>query len=272
MTHSAAPRVSVILPTHNPGAGIARAVASVLGQTFKDFELVIVDDGSSALPALPDDARVRTVRNVTNVGLQKSLNRGLAESRGEYIARIDDDDEWCSPQKLAEQVEYLDEHPGVGVVGTCAIITDDRGREAARYAQPLTDAGIRRAILLRNPLLHVSVLVRREAFGSGYDESAASRYAEDYELWLRIGQTWQLANLAGYDVKFAMHNQSSTGQHKLQQCQNFTSLIVRYHASYQETSYWYALARSKVREVLYGRLGLLNFKNSFFLPHAKSKG
>jgi glycosyltransferase involved in cell wall biosynthesis len=273
MTSSASPRASVILATHNAGPSLVRAVQSVLDQTFQDFEMLIVDDGSDVLPDLPQDPRVRVIRNERNLGLQASLNRGLAEARGEYVARIDDDDEWCAPQKLSEQVAYLDAHPRVAVVGTGATIVNEHGAEGARYSQPLHDAEIRRAILLRNPMLHVSVLMRRAALGSrGYDESPAVRYAEDYELWLRLGTGWQLANLQGFYVKFSMHADSATARHKLEQCQNFTRLIREYHAAYPQLPYWYVFVRSKVREVLYGRMNLWHARYVFFSRHAKPIG
>ena len=114
------PRVSVVIPTHNRAEWLPRAVASVLAQTWTDFELLIVDDHSTdetpALIARFADRRIRSFRHERNMGQSKALNTGIEHARGEYVAFLDDDDEWL-PGKLAAQVALLDAAPPeVGLV------------------------------------------------------------------------------------------------------------------------------------------------------------
>src|SRR5581483_11138356 len=121
------PHVTVLMPVRNGGGYLRGAVASILGQTFEDFELLVVDDGSDdgsdALVESFGDPRIRLVRNGSPLGLVASLNRGLAEARGAYVARADADDE-CLPDRLALQVPVLDAEPQVGVVGGWAELVD----------------------------------------------------------------------------------------------------------------------------------------------------
>src|SRR6476659_7403647 len=119
------PRVSVVMPVHNGGAYLALAIESILRQTYGDFEFVIVDDGSTdATPQVirgvqAADPRVRTYTQARS-GLVASLNRGCREARGSYIARMDADD-LAAPERLARQVEFLDRHAGVAMVGSAVV-------------------------------------------------------------------------------------------------------------------------------------------------------
>src|SRR4051812_12493856 len=117
------PRVSFLMAVHNGAGTVREAVESVLGQTFGDFEFLIVEDGSSdgtgeILRGITD-ARVRVIVNEKNVGVSASLNRGMAMARGEFVARMDADDV-CLPGRAARQVEYLEGHGEVAVVGSFA--------------------------------------------------------------------------------------------------------------------------------------------------------
>src|SRR3990167_5227886 len=108
------PLVSIILPTHNRSSLIGGSIESVLSQTFRDFELVVVNDGSTdnTRKVVDDfsmrDFRVRQVVNKTNLGLVGSLNKGVENAKGKYIARIDDDDRWCDKEKLEKQITFLE--------------------------------------------------------------------------------------------------------------------------------------------------------------------
>jgi glycosyltransferase involved in cell wall biosynthesis len=109
------PLVSVILPTYNRVKYIRKAIESVLGQTYRNLELIIINDGSNDKTSkviygfAKKDQRVKTIKNETNIGLVKSLNKGITKSKGKYIARIDDDDVWSDKQKLEKQIEFLEQ-------------------------------------------------------------------------------------------------------------------------------------------------------------------
>ncbi len=185
-----APKVSVLLPVYN-GLGVVRtAIQSVLRQDFRDFELVIVDDGSSdgtaeiLAAARSKDERIVVVRNATNRGLIASLNRGLASCRGEYVARQDADDV-SSPERLRLQAAHLDAHPEVGVVASAYYRLRD-GETRILRRPPAEDTAIRWKLLFGNCWCHSTVMFRRDLLDAGETAYGAFLHAEDYELWCRL--------------------------------------------------------------------------------------
>ncbi len=194
------PRVSVVMPVHNGGAYLAPAVESILAQTFADFEFVIVDDGST--DTTPDilrafaarDSRIR-VTHQGKAGLVASLNRGVGLARAAYLARMDADD-LAFPARFARQVEFLDRHPPVAVVGTAVVRIDDQGREIKRNTVPTSHAEIVEALREYTCFTHPSVMLRAEAVAAVGGYRSAYGPAEDYDLWLRLSERYQLANLA----------------------------------------------------------------------------
>ncbi|MBS1665716.1 MAG: glycosyltransferase family 2 protein, partial [Bacteroidetes bacterium] len=129
------PKVTVLMPAYNAGKYIGAAVNSVLAQTFTDFELLIVDDGSeddtAAVVREYGDGRIRMVRQERG-GVSMALNRGLEEARGEYICRFDADD-ICFPQRLERQVRFLDEHAGYVIVGSDAEYISEDGEHLFHF-------------------------------------------------------------------------------------------------------------------------------------------
>jgi hypothetical protein len=184
-----APRVSFLLAVHNDARFVGATLASMLGQTFGDFEIVAIDDastdGTADILRSAGDARIRYFRNQTNLGQVPSLNRGLALCRGEAVARIDGDDV-CEPQRLAAQVKYLDDHPDISGCGTWTTEIDAEDRVIGG-AEPYPDPDyVRWSLCHTNWLYHPSMTLRREVFeeAGGYD--VAYPACEDYELWTRI--------------------------------------------------------------------------------------
>jgi glycosyltransferase involved in cell wall biosynthesis len=191
------PRVSVILGVRDGMPWLPEAVASVLGQTLADLELVIVDDGSADgtaawLAGLPD-ARVRVLHQAP-AGLARALNRGVAASGAPLIARMDADDV-ALPERLARQAEYLDRHPEVGILGTGWRVLGPGGEVLEPPPPPADDAAIRAALPRRNPLAHPTVMLRRAVGDRAgwYDERLP--VAQDYDLWLRLLGRTRFANL-----------------------------------------------------------------------------
>lgn len=206
---------SVLLPTYNGERFIGRAIESVLWQSERELELIVIDDGSTdrtgalVRARAEQDPRVRYIKQA-NQGIQAALNAGLRLAQGDYVARIDDDDVWEDPLKLQKQLRYIEEHPDCVLVGTAMIIQDETGAELFRFQNPQTDAQIRRALLYRNCFSHSTVLFKRAAalkFG-GYDEAEATRFAEDYDLWLKLGTIGSLANLPDHCVRFTVRSGS----------------------------------------------------------------
>jgi Glycosyl transferase family 2 len=193
------PCVSVVMPVHNGGLYLERAIDSILGQTFADFELVIVDDGSAdGTPAAlrrhaAADRRVRVLHQ-EKMGLVAALNRGCKEARAGYIARMDADD-IAFPDRFARQVEFLERHPEVALVGSAVMRIEATGQEIKRNVCPTSHPEIVQALREYTCFTHSTVMMRAVAFAAIGGYRPAYRHAEDYDLWLRLAERYQLANL-----------------------------------------------------------------------------
>ena len=178
------------MPVYNAERYVREAIESILNQTFGEFEFIIVDDcssdGSLGVIESYQDERIVLLRNEVNLGVARSLNRGLAAARGEYLARMDADDR-CAPERLARQVEYLDAHPEVAVLGTWAVFIDAAGRQTGADQRSPQDPEEMRWAVLHCPgvPIHPSVMMRTSVLrgAGGY---RPFRYGEDYDLWLRL--------------------------------------------------------------------------------------
>lgn len=184
------PRVTVLMSVHNGGRWLRTAIDSVLAQTWRDFEFLILDDASTDDSAAQiegcGDPRIRLIRLPENIGLTRSLNTGLREARGEFVARQDSDD-LSAPKRLAQQVAFLDGHREVALIGAQARLIDADGHSRGARDLPLETVGIRWLSLLDNPIIHTSAMFRtalvRDELG-GYDESFPC--CQDYDLWARV--------------------------------------------------------------------------------------
>jgi glycosyltransferase involved in cell wall biosynthesis len=192
------PAVSVLMAVRDGAPWVAEAVASVLGQTAGDLELIVIDDGSR--DATPDllaavrDPRLRVERQPA-AGLTPSLNVALGLARAPLVARLDADD-LALPERLARQRAFLDAPADVGLLGSAAREVSAAGAEIAVRMPPLDDATLRAALIRRNPFVHSTVMARRslvEGVG-GYDTSLP--VAQDYDLWMRLARVTRLACLA----------------------------------------------------------------------------
>ncbi len=191
------PRVSVLMSVRNGERWVGEAVDSILGQTFGDLEFIVVDDGSEdATGAILEgrkDPRLRVIHQPPS-GLTVSLNRAWRLSGAALLARMDADDV-AHPDRLARQATFLDAHPDVGLLGTGCQEISATGEVIGVIVPPEDDAAIRRVLIRKNPFVHSSVMLRREALevAGGYDESLP--VAQDYDLWLRMSRLTRMANL-----------------------------------------------------------------------------
>ena len=217
------PKVSVLMSVYNGESYLGEAVESILNQTFIDFEFIIVDDGAtdSTWSILSEyaarDKRIVLLQNKNNIGLAKSLNKGLAMARGEYIARQDADDISLSV-RFVNQVEYLDKNREVGVLGTEVELIDDCGRPMLNYNPPFlptTPGMVRWTLFFRCCLHHPTVMARRRAYNNLGGYSPGCPYAEDYELWLRLAVARiKICNLQQKLVRLRKHSGSVTNVHE----------------------------------------------------------
>lgn len=223
-TREEAPRVSVVLPVRDAARHLDEALDSILGQSLAELELVAVDDGSTddtatilaARRAL--DPRVRVVAGA-GAGLARALNLGIAAARAGLIARMDADDV-ALPERLARQAAYLDAHPAVAAVGaqTRLLLDDGPGsrRRPGRISELPTEPSAVRAMLPRAcPLAHPTTMFRRsEAVAAGGYRPQLSPAAEDYDLWLRLAERHELANLPDVLLLYRLHaRQATAGEH-----------------------------------------------------------
>ncbi|MFN2627992.1 MAG: glycosyltransferase family 2 protein [Gaiellaceae bacterium] len=204
--------MTVLLAVHDGEPHVRQCVESVLGQSFTDFELLIVDDastdGTPAAIAAYADPRVRLLGNGSNLGQVPSLNRGLREARGEYVARIDHDD-WCRPQRLERQVAVLDAEPRVGLVGTWMEAIDKRGRRLGWLRETLDGFAdfVFHTLIMRVYISHPSAMYRRDPVLrlGGYDESTAP--AEDKDLWRKLLlERWDARIVTSPLVAYRLHD------------------------------------------------------------------
>ena len=208
------PQVTVLLPVRNGSAHLPAALASIFAQTFTDFELLVIDDGST--DGTPDllravrDPRLRVVTHPQNLGLVPTLNRGLELARGELVARQDHDDV-SHPDRLQKQVDFFRAHSELVLVGTEAIQTDAQGRKAFRLLRPASAGSIRWYLCFDNAFIHSTVMFRRETVLRDFGGYAPSFHSEDYALWSRIARTRETANLPEPLLEYREHGSSVTG-------------------------------------------------------------
>ncbi len=196
---SQSPRVSVVLPVYNGLPYLHAAISSILSQSFTDFELIVIDDGSVDGSATVldgfDDQRIRFFRH-SNQGLARTLNHGISLACGTYVARQDQDD-LSHPDRLALQVAHMDAHPDCVLVGSWAQIMEVDRLVERFHRHPVDEPTLRYQLLFNNPFVHSSVLLRRSALQhvGGYTTDPARQPPEDYELWSRLSRIGSVANV-----------------------------------------------------------------------------
>jgi cellulose synthase/poly-beta-1,6-N-acetylglucosamine synthase-like glycosyltransferase len=193
------PTVSVVLSVRNGGVDLPVALDTILKQSFADFELIAINNGSTDgtrefLDQIADP-RVR-VFHQADAGLAAALNRGISLARGRYIARQDHDD-LADPSRLAKQVAFLDANPEHALVGTRAEIWVGDRPDGRYHDHPIEDEILRFDLLFNNPFVHSSVMMRKSALDhvGVYTTDPARQPPEDYELWSRIARQYRVANL-----------------------------------------------------------------------------
>ena len=208
------PKVSVVMPVFNNGEWLAEAISSVRAQSLREFELIVIDDGSTDQTELiiaktaRDDARIRTAR-YDHRGIAAALNAGIALARSPVIARMDGDD-IADPDRLRKQLAFLEAHPSVAAVGSWAHVVDERGRRTGEL-RPETESSVLRSLLPKtNPFVHSSMMLSTEVVRGVGGYRAGLEGAEDYDLWLRISEQAQLANLPEFLLSYRRHSTSAS--------------------------------------------------------------
>lgn len=207
------PRISVLMPVYNGEKYLQLAINSILSQTFRDFEFIIIDDGSTdRTPRILEAAAIRDIRvkviSRANRGISPSLNEGLALARGDLVARMDSDD-ISLPNRFALQVAYLDAHPDTGLVGGQIIFTDPDDRPLTSMQHPLDHEAVLETMMNGSESLsHPTVMFRRDIARSIGGYSLRFEHAEDIDFFLRMGERAKVANLPDLVLRYRQHQKS----------------------------------------------------------------
>lgn len=212
--------VTVLMTVYNGMPYLREAMDSILGQTYKDFEFLIINDcstdNSREIILSYADPRIRLIDNDQNLKQTRSLNKGLELAQTELIARMDQDD-ISHPQRLEKQVTFMQENKDVAVVGNNIRIIDQRGKVVDYVIRPQQDLAIRWYQLFACPLAHPTIMLRKSVIWNklgGYDPSYILN--QDWELWSRITPEYKLANLPDLLLDYRCHiNQQQVALHRL---------------------------------------------------------
>lgn len=218
------PLVSIILPTYNGNPKwLTESINSVLNQSYKNFELNIINDASiidiegTVLAFAKKDKRIKYHKNEKNLKLTKTLNKWIELSKWMYIARVDDDDIWCDTEKLSKQVHFMEENPEYGLCGTSGYTINEKGEIIEEFFQRETNESIKKNLLASNQFTHCSVLIRKSVLEDVWYYNPQHNLIEDYELRLRIGIKYKLHNLQDKCVMYRINTQSVSNKHNRKQ-------------------------------------------------------
>jgi glycosyltransferase involved in cell wall biosynthesis len=206
------PLISVLLPVYNAERFIAESIRSILSQTFTDFELIIIDDGSKDKSAEIiesfTDPRIRFIRQ-QNAGMGATLNKAISLARGKYLARQDADD-ISLPERFEKQIDFLEHMEEYALVGTWAEIVDEELKLTGRFHHhPEMSTRLKYDLLFDNPFVHSSVMIRAIALKEvGPYDLSKDPLIQDYELWWRIAEKFQIGNIA---KSFVLYREVDTG-------------------------------------------------------------
>jgi glycosyltransferase EpsE len=242
------PTVSIIMPTYNRIRMLEKAIQSVFDQSYKDWELIIIDDASTdeteirmkELDLREEAVKYMRIPKIENKGISEYLNIGLRNARGKYIARIDDDDFWCHKDKLKLQVEFLEKNPEYVVVGGGVILVDGEGNELFRYLKKESDEEIRSFALFSNPFTHATVMFKKDLALKlgGYK---IIKHVEDMELWLRMGKHGKLYNMKEYFITYMTAGQNKSFTHQRENSRTVLEVIKMHKDDYPNFSKAYLL-------------------------------
>jgi len=199
-TAGAGMSISVVMSVYNGERHLREAVESILNQTFADFEFIIVNDGSTDLTLEVlnsyNDERIILLTQ-ENSGVTKALNNGIALAQGKYVARQDADDV-SKPERLQRQFEYMEAHREVGLLGTRFEFIDEFGQVKRQGILPVENKVLQERLKVINQFSHGSVLIRKEALDRVGTYRDFFKYAQDYDLWLRIAEQYEVVNLPDF--------------------------------------------------------------------------
>lgn len=222
------PIVSVLMSVYNDEKYVSMAIESILNQSFKDFEFIIINDGSTdkTMKILKEyegkDSRIVLI-DQENKGLTKSLNIGIKKAKGKYIARMDSDD-ISHPLRLQNQLEFLENNQEYGFVGTNVEKIDANGNHIEYNTTKHTNEEIQKTLCTRNCFAHGSVMINKELVGKILQYDEEFKYAQDYRLWAKIAKEFKVVNLQEPLYKLRLH-ENSISKEKIEQQSIYAGIV-----------------------------------------------
>jgi len=225
--------------TYNRSQFLGRAIQSVMDQNFEDWELIVVHDGPNQQTAtmmenwVERDGRIRYFHRDRGGNIANACNYGLAQARGKYVAILDDDDFWIEKDKLAKQVDFLEENPGYAGCGAGMTVIDEQGNDRMSYFKPRRDEDIKRRALWANPMTH-STTMFRYALGKEvgfYDESLAGY--QDWDLWLKLGRVGKLYNFSELFTRYTMWSGGGSFHQQRRNALSALKIVLRHRREYR---------------------------------------
>ncbi len=259
---SKSPTISVIMPAYNAEKYISESIESILNQTHKNFELIIIDDCSKdkSWNIIQKYAKknkiIHAIKNEKNLGLCLTLNKGIKYAKGKYIARADNDD-WYYPERLEKQYLFLESNPDVGIVGGTMEIMSETGEVYSRRTYSKTDQEIRKHIFSYSPFSHPLVMIKKSILNKTGNYNSSFIPADDYELYFRIGKYSKFANLSDTLMKYRVSSASMTSkqtkkmEHATIKVRNFYANTFPYHMNIMDRVY-----------------NFLHFISIYLIPHS----
>jgi len=263
------PRASIIMLTFNRPQFISRAIESIVRQTVRDWELIVVHDGPNRqIEEIlrgweAREPRVRYFRRERWGNIAEATNFGIREARGRYVGVLDDDDYWRVDDKLERQIRFLDEHPDHVVCGGGAVCIGEDGRELMSYLKPEHDPEIKARALLANPMVHSTILYRRDAAQEVgfYDETLAG--FQDWDLFLKLGRLGKFYNFPEYFLAYQIWEGGGSFDAQKRNTASAVRIVRRHGRAYRGYSpalvmacsyYLYARLPLAIRKLTFSRL------------------
>jgi len=239
-------KLSVVMSVHNNASTLKQAIDSLLHQTFKNFQLIILNDASTdesttiLTKSALDDKRIKIITNKAQLGLTKSLNKALKQVKTKYIARMDADD-ISLPRRLEKQLDFLEKHSDIMFIGTAAYLINDQEKQIGLKRFPSDNKTLRHLILRYCPFIHPTWMFRRSILREIGDYNENFPFAQDYEFVLRLMSKYQVANLPQPLLRYRVDSPTAISLKNLKQQEKF-ALKARYlalsHYGYPRSESW----------------------------------
>ena len=260
------PKISVIIPTYNRGQYITQALESVLNQTFHDYEIIVIDDGSTdnTQEILKKfEGKIISLRQ-DNQGISNTRNRGINESHGVYITFLDSDDFWA-PDKLEEQVKILDAYPKVGIVYARMPIINERGEKIGMKPAGVSGKNFKELLEVWGDIPTSTVMTRRDCFEKAGLFESPLEPMEDIDMWIRIARFYDLYEIENKVLAYYRRHEEQITSKKTRVYNGLLRIYTKIYDNYPEAPRNLMLKRIVENQYLLARENYMegHYKNAF---------